>query len=463
MFVAHIDCNNPNVYIIHDEKIIPNVVGKHLEIINTENKENDQNISTLKNLVEKQIKEKWDVLHNNTPLSTFDNNNTASKPTTLELGNGHFTNVIEVRSLIKHMSNKTSTGWDNIPNIIIKHLNNKCIKHYTIIFNNCINLGYYPNAWKVAKVIALKKKKDKPNILDNLRPISLLPPISKIFERILEISIDKFCHRKGIIPDHQFFFKNNHSTLHAVNKIVSDVNWHLLNNELVGAMLIDLRKAFDSVWLDGLVYKLLKQEANFHLVKLINNTIKGRKFRVAIGEHISDHTFSITKGLQQGTVNSPVLFNIFTAKLLELFGINEEPKTYGIAFADDLVIYVADKNIKTIEEKLQTLYNKIKTFYTNWGLKINASKCESILFRNVLSNYTKKYKKIWKQFQLNDKENDIITPIPHKNQVRYLGVILDERLRFNIHINIQLEKASNTFKKLHKLFYSPYTYAKKLK
>ncbi|OXU20682.1 hypothetical protein TSAR_012602 [Trichomalopsis sarcophagae] len=114
------------------------------------------------------------------------------------------------------------------------------------------------------------------------------------------------------------------------------------------------------------------------------------------------------------------------------------------------------KNAKIIEEKLQNLYNKIKSFYNNWGLTINASKCESILFRNILDKYSKQNQRSCKQFQLIDVENDEEIKIPHKPHVRYLGIILDERLRFNVHVNTQLSKATNTFKKLHNLFYSPY-------
>ena len=99
------------------------------------------------------------------------------------------------------------------------------------------------------------------------------------------------------------------------------------------------------------------------------------------------------------------------------------------------------------------MYYKIKLYYNNWLLDINASKCETILFRDIIDRCHKYTQKNWKDFSIYDNIEKTIK-IPHKNTVKYLGVYLDELLRFNIHINNQLKKAVGTYKGLHRLFYS---------
>lgn len=446
-------CNN-NITHVDDTKVLPNIIGSYFEKINSQESSIE---STLDNIVKSKaesIKADLSVLVKPT---IFDNVNKASNPKpNVDIG---FTNVIEVKSLIKRMSNKTSTGRDEIPNIVIKNLTLKIIRDYTILFNNAINNGYFPNAWKTAKLIVLKKKKDSSTSLDLLRPISLLPPISKILERIINKQLVDFCSEKDIIPNQQFGFKKNHSTIHAITKLLSDINWHLLKNEMVGAALIDLRKAFDSVWLDGLLYKLDRLKVPKHLLKLSTNMITDRNFKVSLNNIESDRCYKITRGLQQGTVNSPLLFNIYTAETLNMFELNSNNNTYALAFADDLIVYVANKNLKNIELKLQELYDKIKLFYGNWKLEINPNKCETILFRDILSNKSAITKKNWKKFNIKDK-GETVTEIPHKRIVKYLGVNIDDLLRLGHHVNVQLSKAKNVFRKLHKLFYSPYLDAK---
>uniref|UniRef100_A0ABD2WNT4 Reverse transcriptase domain-containing protein n=1 Tax=Trichogramma kaykai TaxID=54128 RepID=A0ABD2WNT4_9HYME len=352
------------------------------------------------------------------------------------------------------MSNKTSSAWDEVPNIILKKLNNLCIRNYTIIFSNCTNNGYYPDIWKTAKLIVINKKPDQPTELDNLRPISMLPCISKIYERLIKNNILKFNNKHNIIPEHQFGFREGHSTIHAIQKLTADINWEFNRGNMTGAILVDLQKAFDSVWHHGLLFKLIKNNMDPHLLKLTYNLITNRKFKLTNNDTTNNNkTFTITKGLQQGTVNSPFLFNLYTADVTKSYGINKNT-TNALTFADDLILYTSNNNMKTIEKNLQSIYNRIVKLYKDWKLKVNPSKCETILFRNNIREEKHHTQKNWRNFQIKDIINN--TVIPHKRQVKYLGIIFDDLLRFNIHVKLQLKKASNAFKTLHNLFYTPH-------
>lgn len=107
----------------------------------------------------------------------------------------------------------------------------------------------------------------------------------------------KMCNKNNIIPENQFGFRHRHSTIHAINKLTSDIHWALNNKQCVGACLIDLEKAFDTVWTEGLIYKLIKNNFPNHLIKIIWNMIRNRTFATAYGSENSKSEFNVDNGL----------------------------------------------------------------------------------------------------------------------------------------------------------------------
>lgn len=115
----------------------------------------------------------------------------------------------------------------------------------TIFLNNAINLSYFPRSWKCAKVLLILKKGKSPDDPSSYRPISLTPSLNKIFEAIINDSIVSCCTTNNIIPTRQFEFRFQHSTVHAIHKLLSDLNTKVGNSQLVGAAFLNLEKAFD--------------------------------------------------------------------------------------------------------------------------------------------------------------------------------------------------------------------------
>jgi hypothetical protein len=180
--------------------------------------------------------------------------------------------------------------------------------------------------------------------------------------------------------------------------------------------------------------------------------ITDKTFFVADGSTQSSIEFKVENELQQGTVNSPILFNIFNSDLHKLFDLNTTNKR-SIAFADDLVIYVADRDTKTIEPELQDIFEKIVHYCNAWRMKVNLQKCQTILFRQNLCKISTAERRKGKNFQIREKKNEG-TVIPHKEVVKYLGVHIDQTLNYNNHIRIQIEKARKIFWQHKGLFYS---------
>ena len=208
-----------------------------------------------------------------------------------------------------------------------------------------------------------------------------------------------------------------------------------------------------SVWLKGLFYILTTYKFPAYLIRLLHNMLQNRSFITVSHSAKSSRTFKIEEGLQQGTVNSPLLFNIFNSKVLNEFGLNTNNNARSIAFADDLLIYLGGKYPDDSAQKLEKIVNKINTYYLDWHLKINASKCETILIRLPTKNLSRKKLNNWKNFEIKIHNTNESTPVPNKRQGKYLGVHIDDLLRLSSHPLIQLKKARTAFHANCKLFY----------
>lgn len=285
--------------IIEDKQEKVNIFGAYYESINTPRHLNRN--TRLREIIDAkttQFKTEYDASYAaETIITNFDPDNRAYGPSSEVEGVKYFTCIDEITKIIKKLPNKTSSGVDGVPAIVLKHLTEQIIRDYTIIFNNCLNLNYSPNAWKISKIFPILKKGKPSNHPSSYRPISLAPNISKVFESVINNSIVNFCNENSIIPQNQFGFKHQYSTTHAINKLLSDVNLHLHNKLIVGATLIDLEKAFDSVWLEGLIYILIKKNFPISLIKTISSLLKDRKFTTWDGKNLSSITFKILEGL----------------------------------------------------------------------------------------------------------------------------------------------------------------------
>lgn len=203
------------------------------------------------------------------------------------------------------------------------------------------------------------------------------------------------------------------------------------------------------------IYLNEKKKFPKELIGLIWNLITRRTFITWNGKNTSNITFSIQEGLAQGLVNSLKLFNIYTCNVLNLFKLNQQNNTYSIAYADDTIFYIAGANPAEIQPQLEQTINKINNYYTTWNLRINPSKCETILFRQPSRLISDKKRKEAEEFSITTFKPDSREPatIPTKKTVKYLGMNIDYLMRCFSHVDTQLTKARNTYKALARLFH----------
>lgn len=289
--------------------------------------------------------------------------------------NSKLTNANELCSISNSINNKKSSGLDSISNFIIKKFPNSAFDYLAIIFNNCINNGYFPNAWKTAKICPIPKKRNNFE-LNNVRPISLLSNLGKLFEKVIRIMMDRNLE-PSYIPNHQFGFKKYHSTSHALLKFQNDVISNLRIGKCTIAVSLDIEKAFDHAYHDGIIFKMINIGFDPIIIKLVQNFFTNRKFCVQLQNEYSEFS-EINCGVPQGSILAPHLYNIFIHDFPhELNGAT------GILYADDSLIYAHGISPKDTLISVSRYLNTINDFYKLWGIKINISKSQAICLRNA--------------------------------------------------------------------------------
>ncbi|GFW25859.1 probable RNA-directed DNA polymerase from transposon X-element [Trichonephila clavipes] len=217
----------------------------------------------------------------------------------------------EICEIIKKLKNKKAPGQDQIRNIALKSLPINAITHLTKIINRCLMYNHFPKPWKHAILTMIPKPgKDQKSPL-NFRPISLISSIGKIYEKILLKRIEKYTLDNSIIPDIQHGFRKETSTCHqllrATNIIISGFN----NHATTGGIFLDVEKAFDRLWHNGLIFKMINLNYPPYLIHTISDYLHNRTFQVKIQATISK-IGHIQAGSPQGSLLSPILYNIYT-------------------------------------------------------------------------------------------------------------------------------------------------------
>lgn len=153
----------------------------------------------------------------------------------------------EVADAIKQTKPKKTPGFDGLQNIVLKNLSKKSIVQLLYILNSCINLSYFPDKWKKAKMLAFHKS-DKPKYSPNsYRPIRLLPTLAEIVEIIVNKRLAKYLLDSSVLLDEQFGFRKSRSTCQQLARLTNHISLNFNRSRSTGLLLLDIKKAFDTV------------------------------------------------------------------------------------------------------------------------------------------------------------------------------------------------------------------------
>ena len=151
-----------------------------------------------------------------------------------------------VMSTICSLPTKSSTGFDNISSKFLKQIAPTIVKHLTTLIKQVFNTGIFPDKLKLARVIPLHKK-GNPSLLNNYRPISLLPVISKVIEKIISNQLRLYFESKKLFYENQYGFRSDHSTEYTTLELIDRIISKMDNDEIPFSVFLELSKAFDTI------------------------------------------------------------------------------------------------------------------------------------------------------------------------------------------------------------------------
>ncbi|VEN61176.1 unnamed protein product [Callosobruchus maculatus] len=306
--------------------------------------------------------------------------------------------------------------------------------HLIHLFNCCLDKGHFPEHWKTAVVVPLPKVKN-PKSLNEIRPISLLPTISKIFEKILASQIKEYLLERDIYPVTQSGYRKAHSSTTAMLKIVDDIIEAYDKGEATALVLLDFTKAFDLVDHKLLCAKLKYLNFSSKSRELISSYLEDRNQYVSLNNKNSEVGI-IKKGVPQGSVLGPLLFILY---VFDMNGFVEGCKMHQ--FADDTQIYInfQKDSVRNSQHVLQLAVSNLTKYSQNHGLKLNGLKTKLIIFgpfRHEVSS----------DFKINI-DTEIVCAT---NLVRNLGFLMDNDLRFRSHVNQIIQRGYNALRNLYR-------------
>jgi exonuclease III len=357
-----------------------------------------------------------------------------TEPLPHPLDDEHMTDEIttdEVKSIITHLKNSKAPGPDGIRPILLKNLPESALQALTNIYNNCMTSLYFPTAWKTAYTIMIPKPGKSPNDPKSYRPISLLNITGKIFERILTNRLNLVLESNNLLPPEQFGFRAQRSTHNPIVELQTDITRHANLAECTVGVFLDIERAFDKVWHDGLIQKLFNIRLNLKFVKLISSFLSNRSCRVKVQNNLSN-PIELKAGVPQGSVLSPLLYIVYCSDFL----VSGTFRTKTRMFADDTAIWTSHRSAEKAASIIQEELHRIERWTNHWRVKPNPTKCQSILFT---------FPKACKQPLLFSKIPLKINnqTIPKTNTVRYLGITFSSTCTLHADLNLTLKKARN--------------------
>ena len=337
-----------------------------------------------------------------------------------------------VEKLVMELKNDKATGPDGVGSRLLK-AGSPVLSHIlSIIFSKSLEKGYVPRCWKTKRVSPIFKTGSKIDP-SNYRPISILPIPMKVFEKIIHKQVADFIFQHNFLNDRQSGFRKMYSTTSAVLDVSDFILKQLDENNFVGAVLIDFKKAFDTVDHSILLKKLWCLGFRDVSFEWFESYLSDRYQKTLINNTESDLLQEDVYGVPQGSVLGPLLFLIYINDLHSVI-----KNSFCHLYADDTIIVSSAKSVDTLISTLEDDLARVDQWLQNNKMTINMTKTEFISFGT---------KRRLDKFD-NKTVNYMGTPLERKRSVKYLGVIFDEKMQWENHIKNIKAKISFKFSKI---------------
>ncbi len=327
----------------------------------------------------------------------------------------------EVLNVLKSLKVDKANGPDNISNRLLKETAHSIAKPLSELFNSSLASGTFPHQWKQANVVPVYKKNDKQNVT-NYRPIALLACVSKVFERIVYNKLYAYCEQYNLLTWRNAGFKPMDSTVNQLIVLVHNIQEALDKGKDVCMVFLDISKAFDKVYHEGLLHKLQTFGITGSLLRWFHSYLSDRKQRVVLPGASS--TWRATNaGVPQGSILGPILFLIYINDIVN----NLESNPF--LFADDTSLFeILDQPHEAIS-KINRDLHRINLWSEQWRVTFSAPKTHYMIFSKKI------IKPIYQPLYFGGQQ---IQQIP---QHKHIGLNFNEKLTWDDHIKAICSKA----------------------
>ena len=332
-----------------------------------------------------------------------------------------------VFNLLRNIDEKKATGLDMIPSKLLKMAASIVTPSLTAIFTKSIITGIYPTEWKMARVTPVFKKGEKSD-LNNYRPISVIPVVSKVFEKIVYDQLYQYLNDNQLLSSCQSGFRSLHSTLTALLEATNSWSVSIDNGFLNGVVFIDLKKAFDTIDHEIILRKLSYFGADQATAKWFQSYLSNRTQRCNVNGNLSTAS-TVTCGVPQGSILGPLLFLMY---------INDLPNCLRVAaprmFADDTSITLSAKTVADLKLAVTSELNNLTCWLRANKLSLNVAKTELMI--------------IGSRQRLNTQCEEINISIDDRtikrvDHIKSLGLTIDAQLSWSKHVDEISKKVSS--------------------
>ena len=331
----------------------------------------------------------------------------------------------ECINVISSLKNRRS-DLDSVSVAMLKNVKHVLADPITQLINNSFETGIFPDILKIAIITPIYKNGNLYS-LTNYRPISVLPILSKIFEKVIASRVNSWLNKHSLISTNQYGFQRGRSTADALISLTDQIYSALNSKEHSISVFVDLRKAFDTVQHDILLSKMQLMGFRGLPLALFKSYLSNRKQCVRVGSARSSLR-SVNIGVPQGSILGPILFIIY---------VNDLPMVSNVVstvlFADDTSISLSRPNFETLITDLTNELIGVKDYMVRNRLSINVDKTFALIFTNRPVDYAH-----LSELKL---DNGVLNIF---DNCKYLGFTIDNRLKFDSHISIISRKISKT-------------------
>ncbi len=344
--------------------------------------------------------------------------------------------TFEIIKVMKNTEVSSSPGEDKLHNMLIKNLPYNYVNKVLSVLVNRVVVSGIPVKWKKAEIIMIPKAEGKSKDPTKYRPISLTSCLGKLVERLVKLRLTIFLEERELIAKQQSGFRNKKGAADNLIFFTQKISETLNKKKKACGIFFDISKAFDKVWHNGLIYKLITLNVPGYILSYIIDFLKDRQFRVKVGKALSEPG-NIQCSVPQGSVLGPLLFLVY---------INDIPLAdskhirYSSLFADDLATIFFYKKMGAVKGQINKYLQSLVAWLFKWRLKMNSSKCCYTIFSSIGSKNKDKF-----EMKLSD------GIIPYNQNPVFLGITFDEFLNFKVHTD-KLEKRARKRLNIIKIF-----------